>query len=226
MNKQDINNIDYDRVPVGATHTKFINSQYVFYKNINNTWLVLVCGRVWEESDYQCNGDKVALPKFWSETFYWHIRNGLKHPLTRQENGILYALIDNPAYIKQEEQKMTTKQFTRADLKTGMRVTLRNGSSGVVMLNFSSRVRGLTDIVLVGDGWLDLSDSLKCGLPHHDIVKVEQRTYPGSLSSGQYTLLWEETSEKQTQYNEILAKIEILDKETQALRKQAEAFKP
>jgi hypothetical protein len=223
----NIENIDYSQVPVEATHYNY-HYNYYFYRLLNMKWQWWCFGQ-WlssgnlNEVNYRNNK---PLPKIWTDTFYWHRRDGLIHPPIRQENGIMYALIDNPAYIKQhttEEQKMTTKQFTKADLKTGMILEHDSGDRAMVLLGTAHN----GDIVS-GDKFYSLHN-LSSDMSNYGVVKVYQPQ--GYLSgcwktSSCHKLLWERDTPKQSQYNEILAKIETLDKETQALRKQAEAFKP
>ncbi len=227
----NIEDIDYNKVPVDATH--YATTGNLFYRIVDMKWqwLNLAFSPFWEVSKFSNEENyqrTLPLPKIWSKGSKLTPKGVLFE--IRFEVAGWYALIDNPAYIKQhtdEEQKMTTKQFTKADLKTGMILVSRNGGKSMVLLNTTH------GDISSGETWFPLTslreDLTKLSPPvkDYDIVKIYQPNCIGGYLhnvekwgiSPDADLIWERQSEKQSQYNEILKQIEDL-------KIKAEAFKP
>jgi hypothetical protein len=100
----------------------------------------------------------------------------------------------------------------KSDLRTGMRVTLKNGRSFIVLLNFKHVYDKTTDILLSSEGntsWNCLS-YYNDDLTHHDydgddIVKVEvpEHAYALFNKSYRYQCVWERTEPKEMTVEEI-----------------------
>jgi translation elongation factor P/translation initiation factor 5A len=92
------------------------------------------------------------------------------------------------------EEKEITKQFTKADLKTGMMVTYRGEETQcIVMLGHSAWGR-TTDVLACVDGFNylnEVEDNLKYeGDSHWDIIKVEEPlTFGLDLSDKNYKVI-------------------------------------
>lgn len=105
-----------------------------------------------------------------------------------------------------EEERAKTveevKTFTKADLRTGMRVTRRNGSTCIVLLeaahNYSSTKDFIINPIEGSHSWTGL-DSYDQNLnykkiPEHSIVKVEVPGHPYSIfypCEGGWVTIWE-----------------------------------
>ena len=102
-----------------------------------------------------------------------------------------------------------TNIFTKADLKTGMIITTRNGEEHVVFLNCSDDEYKKDILILKTNGWESLScykdnllyntegmENIK-GIEGFDIMKVELPSLIRSMSifDEQRTLVWQRTQE-------------------------------
>lgn len=106
------------------------------------------------------------------------------------------------------------KEFTKADLRTGMKVVLRNGDEAIVMKGFISSVFGGDIIARVIGSWDKLSaygDDLSSEYPDLDIMSVFLPKSPSQLLTDKATfeLVWkrEEKTEQQKQIEELEATI-------------------
>lgn len=102
------------------------------------------------------------------------------------------------------------------DLRTGMKVTLRNGQECIVLLNFSHGYDDATDILLnVENLYWDPLTSYTEDLKHQtfkneDIVKIEQPNHAYAIfkSVGYgFTTIWERKERKNMTIEEIEAEL-------------------
>lgn len=140
----------------------------------------------------------------------------------------VYKLVNKTQEIKDMAQP---KSFTKADLKTGMRVTTRRGDKFVVMLNLkNSYFTGDYSDVLVPLGhknqWIELtrySDDLNIEQPQWSITRVESIgviTNTLDLNNGGDTL-WQEPPQKtqeEIEYEKLMSQIEQLQQQAQKLK--------
>lgn len=183
-----------------------------------------------------------------TNNLYYKLINGVPHHCQSGSwiwyESVGYIYLSGPGFIKvkettakAEEKEMTqTKQsFTKSDLRTGMRVTLRGGgvtgnfhgsTSYIVHLNAKHEYGNEADILVTEGGHSRLvnwEENLNFNEPSRrswDIIKVEIPTY-FSLNPP-YQIIWErgvEESETDKQHRELMEQIE-------ELRKKAEALKP
>ena len=122
--------------------------------------------------------------------------------------------------------------MTLDDLKTGMIVTMRNGSQFTVIRNMAKPWRGSNDILVYGTsrgcrGWMPFtgySNNMRynCGDREWDIVKVEVPSHPFGFMHTDYeshlrTLIWAETPAVKLTLGEIEERlgyrVEIISKE-------------
>lgn len=120
--------------------------------------------------------------------------------------------------------------FTKADLKTGHRVTTRNGQVWTVMKDVPVQSKGCEEedegIFVYNRGWMDIK-GLDEGFVYntdkdYSLVKVEQvDLYCDYLSTlCGTTVLWEREapkSKEQIAYEDALAQLEIAKKKVEAL---------
>jgi hypothetical protein len=133
----------------------------------------------------------------------------------------------NPTYHWKEflEANTMKKEFTKADLKTGMKVVLRSGDEGIVMKGFISNDFGGDVIIYMDGGWdrlSEYSDDLSDKYPALDIMSVFLAERPRQLltSKGKFKLLWnrEEKTEQQKKIEELEVTIKKAQEQIQELK--------
>ena len=129
------------------------------------------------------------------------------------------------------DTNMTTKQFTKSDLKTGHRVSIRDWGVYVVLLNTATAQRisdsGNVLIGLTDKEWIDLKNYDEEFLTHpagseYDIMKVEYSTSHTSClgSTTNKVVVWERPAEKTQSQIEM----EKLGEQIKALQDQYNAL--
>ena len=101
--------------------------------------------------------------------------------------------------------------FTKADLKTGMIVTLRNGVEFIVYRDVKNQYYSKDILLGLRHNWFKLShfkEDLTAEYEYNDIVKVESPTHPYALMDINYekdkrTLIWERTEPKEEPIKEL-----------------------
>ena len=144
---------------------------------------------------------------------------------------------DYKVYKLTGETTMKTKQFTKADLKTGMRVTTANGRVWTVMKDVPAQYgKGEDEGIFVYDrGWMDIK-GLDEGFVYnpdkdYSLVKIEQVSlYCDYLSTScDTTVLWEREapkSKEQITYDEAVEATEAARQAYELAQKKLEALNP
>ena len=138
------------------------------------------------------------------------------------------------------ETTMKTKQFTKADLKTGHRVTTRNGEVWTVMKGVPSQT-GVDNIeeqkegIFVNGGWMDiygLNDDLEyTNNLDYSVEKVElvECYYQYLAKNPNTVILWEREapkSKEQIAYDEAVEATEAARQAYELAQKKLEALNP
>lgn len=135
------------------------------------------------------------------------------------------------------ETTMKTKQFTKSDLKTGMRVTTANGQVWTVMKDVPAQCgKGEDEGIFVHNrGWMDIKGLDESFVYNTDkdysLVKVEQvDLYCDYLSTScDTTVLWEREapkSKEQIAYDEAVEATEAARQAYELAQKKLEALNP
>lgn len=120
-----------------------------------------------------------------------------------------------------EQEKDMKKEFSKSDLKTGMKITFKDGDEGIVVFGCNS-TNGQEDIILsLEGGYYTLSyfdENFKCeDVPDCDIIKVEMPKYY-SIDCDKFTTLWEEQSQEQKDYEEALLALKEAQEKVEKLK--------
>lgn len=163
----------------------------------------------------------------------------LQYSITLDVEGA--SLNFSPAFFnlisRKGETAMKTKQFTKADLKTGMRVTTTDGQVWTVMKDVAPQkgVEEYEGILVYNHGWMDIKgldeNFIYTEDKYYSLIKVEQVTlYCNYLSKSDDTVvLWEREapkSEEQIAYDEAVEATKVARKAYELAQKKLEALNP
>lgn len=140
---------------------------------------------------------------------------------------------------REGDTTMKTKQFTKADLKTGHRVTTASGRVWTVLKDVPPQTLGDEDeeegILVYDHGWMDIKgldeNFVYTTDKHYSLIKVEQVTlYCNYLSKqGATVILWEREapkSKEQIAYDEAVEATEAARQAYELAQKKLEALNP
>jgi len=122
------------------------------------------------------------------------------------------------------------KEFTKDDLKTGMRITTRSGNRYLVLRDFAHEYDSETDILLNIEQkeWNSLN-SYSLFLCHNtyqslDVIKVEilEHCYSMLHENGKYITVWErkEKSEKDKKIEELQKQLDDIKNKMEELKNE------